>query len=128
MMETEKFAWENGDDVFLVIDVIETRDMLVDIVCEGLVANLQGKRDEASGGRLGNNQRRTRGIPYPTVLNVVPGGKWSGRNTESSSASAAPVRREREVSGIFNAEGRKGEPREWPTIVTWVVLCVDMAD
>lgn len=40
MMEAQEAPWQNRDKIFLVADVVDIRDVGIDIICERLVANL----------------------------------------------------------------------------------------
>lgn len=44
MVESEEAPWQDRDGVFLVADVVDIRDVGVDIICKGLIANLERSR------------------------------------------------------------------------------------
>ena len=59
--------------ILLVVDMCEACYMLVDIICERLITHLDSVSYYQNCTRFAWKERLlTRGMPYPTVLNVTP--------------------------------------------------------
>lgn len=86
MMVSQKHTRENRYWVFFVINMGQ-RGVCVNVVGKVLVPDLIGLNLNSLSVR---QTKLTRGKPYVKVTKVIFEGRWSGRNTESSTANAAP--------------------------------------